>query len=100
MSNGAAYVMVKQNEYMRKFRNAGATDPLRAKSLADLGIKPGRIFQKLADKAVFLPGRIPGTYYLDPNAADDFIEARRKRAFFLLLLTLAAAAVLFFLGRR
>ncbi|MCX6567900.1 MAG: hypothetical protein NT147_02465 [Candidatus Aminicenantes bacterium] len=100
MSNNAAYVIVKQNEYMRKFRNAGATDPLRAKSLADLGIKPGRVFQKLVDKSVFLPGRAPGTYYLDPNAADDFIETRRRRAFFLMLLTLAAAAVLFFLGRR
>ncbi len=100
MSNGAAYVIIKQNEYMRKFRNAGATDPLRAKSLADLGIKPGRIFQKLEDKAIFLPGRAPGTYYLDPNAAEEFIEARRRRAFYLLLLVLAVAAVLFFLGRH
>lgn len=100
MNNGAAYVIIKQNEYMRKFRNAGATDPMRAKSLADLGIKPSRIFQKMEDKAIFLPGRAPGTYYMDPNAADDFIEARRRRVFFMLLLALAAAAVLFFLGRR
>jgi len=100
MSNNAAYVIIKQNEYVRKFRNAGATDTMRAKSLADLGIKPSRIFQKMEDKAIFLPGRNPGTYYLDPNAADDFIETRRKRAFFLMLLALAAAAVLFFLGRR
>lgn len=99
MSN-EAYVIIKQNEYMRKFRNAGATDPLRAKSLADLGIKPDRIFQKMEEKAVFLPGRAPGTYYIDPSAADDFIEARRRRTFYLLLLVLAVAAVLFFLGRR
>jgi hypothetical protein len=100
MSNGAAYMIVKQNEYMRKFRNAGATDPMRAKSLADLGIKPSRIFQKLADKDIFLPGRAPETYYMDVNAADDFIETRRRRAFFLMLLALAAAAAMFFLGRR
>ncbi|HUT07363.1 MAG TPA: hypothetical protein VMY15_00835 [Candidatus Latescibacteria bacterium] len=99
MSN-EAYVIIKQNEYMRKFRNAGATDPLRAKSLADLGIKPDRIFHKMEEKAVFLPGRAPGTYYIDPSAADDFIEARRRRTFYLLLLVLAVAAVLFFLGRR
>lgn len=100
MSNGAAYVIIKQNEYMRKFRNAGATDPMRAKTLADLGIKASRIFRKLEGKAIILPGRDPGTYYMDTNAADDFIETRRRRAFFLLLLAMAAAAALFFLGRR
>ena len=95
-----AYVLIKQNEYMRKFRRAEATDPLRAKPLAELGIKPSRIFRKMEDKAIFLPGRSPETYYLDLNAAEDFIEARRRRVFLLLLLTLAAAVVLFFLGRR
>lgn len=100
MSNGAAYVIIKQNEYMRKFRNAGATDPMRAKSLADLGIKPSRIFRKMEDKAIFLPGRAPGTYYIDPNAAEDFIEARRRRALYMLLLVIIVAAVVFFLGRR
>jgi len=54
----------------------------------------------LEDKAIFLPGRAPGTYYLDPNASEEFIEARRRRAFYLLLLVLAVAAVLFFLGRH
>jgi hypothetical protein len=96
----AAYILIKQNEYIRKFRNAGATDTLRAKPLVELGIKPSRIFQKMEDKAIFLPGRVPGTYYMDTNAADDFIEARRRRAFYLLLLVLAAAVVVFFLGRR
>jgi len=95
-----AYVIVKQNEYMRKFRNAGATDTMRAKSLADLGIKPGRIFQKLADKDIFLPGRAPETYYMDVNAAEEFVEARRRRTFAMLLLVVIVAAVLFFLGRR
>jgi len=100
MSNGAAYVIIKQNEYMKKFRNAGATDTMRAKSLADLGIKPSRIFHKLEGKAIFLPGWAPGTYYMDVNAAGEFVEARRRRTFFLMLLALAAAAALFFLGRR
>ena len=95
-----AYVIIKQNEYMRKFRNAGAVDPMRAKRLADLGIKPSRIFQKMEDKAIFLPGRTAQTYYMDPNAAEDFVETRRRRTFFLMLLALAAAAAVFFLGRR
>lgn len=96
----AAYVMIKQNEYMRRFRRAEATDPMRAKTLSELGIKPSRIFRKMEDKAIFLPGRTLETYYMDANAAEDFIAARRRRAFFLLLLVLAVAVVIFFLGRR
>jgi hypothetical protein len=98
--NSEAYVIIKQNEYMRKFRIAEATDPSRARSLDDLGIKPGRIFRKMEDKAIFLAGRNPGTYYLDPRAAEEFVGTRRRRALYFLLLTLAAAVILFFLIRR
>ncbi len=95
-----AYIIVKQNEYMRRFRNAGAMDPMRAKPLAELGIKPNRIFQKMADKAIFLPGRAPETFYMDQNAAEDFVQTRRRRAYYMLLLVLAVAAIVFLLGRR
>jgi hypothetical protein len=95
-----AYVIIKQNEYMKKFRNAGATEPSKARPLADLKIKPDRIFRKMEDKAVFLPGRTPDTFYLDPQAAEEFIEARRRRTFYLLLLMVIVAAVMFFLSRR
>jgi hypothetical protein len=73
---------------------------LRAKPLAELGIKPSRIFRKMEEKAIFLPGRAPETYYLDMNAGEDFIAARRRRAFYMFLLIMAVAVVLFFLSRR
>jgi hypothetical protein len=95
-----ASIIIKQNEYMRRFRKAGATDPSRAKPLAELGIKPSRIFRRMEDKAIFLPGRIPEAYYMDPAAAEEFVETRRRRAFYILLLVLAAGIVLFFLNRR
>ena len=95
-----AYVIIKQNEYMRKFRQAGATDAARAKPLAELGIKPGRIFQKMQDKDIFRPGRAPETFYMEASSAEDFIEARRRRTFFTLLLIIVVAAIMFFLGRR
>jgi hypothetical protein len=98
--SGEAYVIIKQNEYMKKFRDAGATEPSKARPLADLKIKPDRIFRKMEDKAVFLPGRTPDTFYLDPQAAEEFIEARRRRTFYLLLLMVIVAAVMFFLSRR
>ena len=95
-----AYVIIKQNEYMRKFRNAGATEAGKARTLAELKVGNDRIFRKMADKEVFRPGRTPGTYYLDPGAADGFIQARRRRAFYMLILVVIVAALMFFLSRR
>lgn len=99
MSSEAA-VIIKQNAYMRKFRQAGATDPARAKPLAELGIKPSLIFRKMQNKDVFRPGRAPETFYMDANAAEEFVDARRRRTFYMMLLVLIVAAVMFFLSRR
>lgn len=95
-----AYVIIKQNEFMRKFRNSGALDAQSAKTLAEMRIKPDRTFRKMGDKAIFLPGRAPETFYMDANAAEEFVEARRRRVFYMLLLIIAVAALMFFLGRR
>lgn len=95
-----AYVIIKQNEYLRKFRQAGATDPSRARTLADLKVKRDHIFRRMENKDVFRPGRAPDTFYLDQPSAEEFVEARRRRIFYLLLAMIVIAAVLFFLGRR
>ncbi len=94
-----AYVIIKQNEYMRRFRRAGALDARRARPLGELGIKPDRIFRKLEDKGVFRPGPKPEAYYMDEGAADAFVEARRRRAFLMMLLVIIVTAVLFLLSR-
>lgn len=95
-----AYVIIKQNEYMKRFRRAEALDPAKARPLAELGVKPGRIFRRMADKDVFRPGRTPETYYLDESAAEDFVAARRRRALYTMLLVIVVAALMFFLNRR
>jgi len=97
--SGQAHVIIKQNEYLRKFRRAGATDASKARPLAELKVTPDRVFRKMRDQAIFLPGRAPETYYLDANAAEDFLEARRRRSFYLLLLFIIVAALMFFLAR-
>lgn len=94
-----AYVIIKQNEYVKKFRKAGAIDAARARPLVELGVKDDRIFRKMRDRDVFRPGRTPDTFYMDEGAAEDFVEARRRRAFYMLLLILVVAALMFFLGR-
>jgi len=98
--SSAAYIIIKQNENMRRFRKAGATDPASARPLAELKVKPDRIFRKMEDKGVFRPGPGPGTYYMDAGAAEDFVGARRRRAFYMMLLVIIVAAVMFFLSRR
>jgi hypothetical protein len=95
-----AYVIIKQNEYMRRFRNAGALDARSARTLAELRVKRDRIFTKMEDKAIFLPGRVPETFYMDENAAEEFVAARRRRAFYMMLLVVIVAAIMFLLGRR
>ena len=95
-----AYVIVKQNEYMRRFRNAGALDAKTAKPLAELGVKGDRIFRKMEDKGVFRPGTGPETFYMDKSAAEDFLAARRRHAVYAMLLVVILAAVMFFLSRR
>ncbi|RPI98100.1 MAG: hypothetical protein EHM31_12320 [Candidatus Aminicenantes bacterium] len=95
-----AYVIIKQNEYMRRFRNAGALDAKTAKPLDELRIKPDRIFRKMQDKDIFRPGRSPDSFYIDENAAEEFVAARRRRAYYLMLLVIIVAALMFFLSRR
>ena len=67
-----AYVIIRQNEYMRRFRRAEATDPNQARSLEEIGIKPNGIFRRMADKDVFRPGRKPG------DSTDQNLPGRRR----------------------
>jgi hypothetical protein len=93
------YIIIKQNRYMRVFRKAGATDRIRAQSLAGLGLLETRIFRRMADKGVFVDTGL-GTYYMDPNAAEEFIVARRKRAFFAMILILILLLLLWAFNGR
>lgn len=98
MSSSA--VIIKQNRYMRIFRQAGATDPSHARTLGELGLRGGWVFSRMEDRDVFRPGPRPQTFYIDLGAAEEFVAARRRRAFYMFLLILIVMAVLFFLGRR
>ncbi len=98
MSSSA--VIIKQNRYMSVFRSAGATDPSRARTLADLGLRDGWVFRRMQDRDVFRPGPRPETFYIDERAAEEFVDARRRRAFYMMLLILIVAVAMFFLSRR
>lgn len=93
------YVIIKQNQYMRIFRRAEATDRSRAKTLEELAVRETRIFRGMAEKGVFMATG-SGAYYMDQDAAAEFIAARRKRAFFMLVLILIILLVLFVLNGK
>ena len=93
------YIIIKQNQYMRIFRKAEAVDRGRAKTLDELGVRETRIFRRMADRGVFVATGT-GAYYMDQDAAHEFIAWRRKRTFFALILILLALLVLFVLNGR
>ena len=90
---GGEYVIIVQNQYLRVFRKAGVTDRGRAKTLPDLGLRETSIFRRMADKGVFVEAG-NGAYYMDEDAAAEFVAARRKRTFFALVLALLALLLL------
>jgi len=91
---GGEYIIVKQNQYMRIFRKAGATDRAHAKPVGDLGIRENRIFRGLVNQGVIVDAG-GGAYYIDLGEAEDFVSRRRKKAFFMFVIILFVLLVLF-----
>ena len=77
----------------------GLEDGSRAKLLDVLGVPETGIFRRKVEKGVFINAG-GNLYYMDPNAAEDFVAARRKRVFFMLVLALIALLVLWAVNGR
>jgi uncharacterized membrane-anchored protein len=96
---GGEYVIIKQNQYMRVFRKAGATNPGQARTLSSFGLRESRIFLRMVEKGVFVNAG-SDAYYINRDAAEDFVAARRKRALTALVLVLLGLLLLWALGGR
>ncbi len=94
----SGYIIIKQNQYMRLFKKAGATDPGHARPTADLGFRETRLFRRMVERRVFVAVG-GGAYYIDLSAAREFVVRRRKRALVALALVLAVVLALFVFGR-
>jgi hypothetical protein len=92
------YVIIKQNEYIRKFKKADATDPQSARPLDELRVRNNHIFRGLLHKGVFVDGG-NDRYYIDLDQASEFMIRRRKAAFFIGLAILIVMLVLLLLGK-
>jgi hypothetical protein len=91
------YIIIKQNGYMRKFRNAGSTDAKQAKPLSELGIRRSGIFRRMANRGVFVETG-EDVYYMDPEAADEFVAVRRRRILITIGLVVLVGFILYLAG--
>ncbi len=86
--SGAA-ILLAQNGYVRRFRDAGATSPDNAKTLEEIGCRDSWLFGRMIANGVFVQAG-KGTYYMDEAIAEEFLRNRRNRVFVLAGVLLAA----------
>lgn len=89
--SAAAVIAIRRKRLVRRFREAGATDPQHAVTLRSLGVRHSWIFEQMARHKVFLTAS-DGRFYMDERAAEEFLRRHRERA-----LLLGGAFVLGFL---
>jgi hypothetical protein len=83
----------RRRRLIRAYLNAGATDPMRACTPQELGLRRSWIFDRLIDRGVFVP-IADGRCFLDLDATDRYFRARRRGA---VVVALIAIGVLLFL---
>lgn len=95
--SAAAVIARRRRRLIRKFRDAGATDPCHTTTPEMLGERHSWIFDRLVRRGVFQS--VPdGTYYLDEPAADEYQRRRRTRALIITGIMLGVFLVLWASG--
>ena len=85
-----AVVVMHQNRLMRRFRDAKATDPKSARTLAEIGCRNSWVFRRMAAKGVFIETD-DGRFYMDEDAARWFV----RRRWWVMFIFLAVVILLF-----
>ena len=88
-----AVVVIHQNRLMRRFRDAKATDPKAATTLADIGCRNSWIFRRMVARGVFVE-TMDGSYYMDDEAARRFVKRRWRVIFIFLAVVIVGFAIL------
>jgi hypothetical protein len=95
----SAFIIAKQNQYLRRFQEAGAISAETAASLEQVGCRDSRMFQRIVRREVVRQVS-QGKYYLDIEAAQEFRRARRERALTALVIIVIIAVVLIYLTAK
>ena len=83
-------VVMRQNRLMQRFRDAKATAPRSATTLADIGCRNSWVFRRMVARGVFIETG-EGRYYMDEDAARWFVKRRWR----VMLIFIAVAILLF-----
>ncbi len=90
--SSAAFIVAKQNQYLKRFQESGAVSPATAMELARVGCQDSRLFRRLVSQNVIREAT-EGKYYLDVEAAQAFRRTRHKRALTALVIILVILVV-------
>jgi hypothetical protein len=93
MSAAIVAILGKERAVLRAFRQAGATDAASARTLDEIGLRPGLGLRRLRNRAVIRVAR-PEHYFLDEEVWDAVHRSRRR-----LTVMIFVAMVLFFAAR-
>jgi hypothetical protein len=88
-----AVITVRRREFVRRFREHGATSADRAIPFASVGMRQSWLFDQMVSQGVFVPVG-EDRVYLNGPMAKAFLAAKRRRA----LIGAAILLVLFLLG--
>ncbi len=88
-----AVVVSHQNLLMRRFREAKATGPKSARTLAEIGCRNSWIFRRMLARGVFIETS-DGRFYMDQEAAGRFVTRRWRGAFIFLAIVMILFAIL------
>ena len=88
-----ALIIGRQNRLMESFERAEALSPVAARTLEQLGCRESFVFQRMVGQGVF---RCVDDehWWMDAEAAADFVHRRHRKILIILGLGLLAAALL------
>ena len=89
----AAVIVAKEKRVVEKFRQAGATVPEKALTLASAGVSDGLAVRWLRRHAVLREAG-PGAFYVDEPSWRSLRAFRRRLAIIMIAIVLGAGALL------
>ena len=99
MSSGASFTVIKQNQYIRRFRSTGTVSADRAKSLKEIGFYESWIFKHMVNQGVFIRS-YNDRYYMDEFVARSFCWKRNITISTIVMITIIIFSLITLIGAR
>ena len=77
--SAAAVIILRRKKFVRRFAEQGAISPNRAIPFDVVGMRRSWIFDQMVSRGVFVRAG-HDRFYMNEEAAQEFLEAQRRRA--------------------